>query len=55
MITKYRALRIDNKTTLVVQKQHFDAVFEVAKATHEVHEVEVTEELLANAYIYLTP
>lgn len=54
MITKYRALRIDNKTTLVVQKEHFDAVFEVTKLTHEVHEVEVTEELLANAYIYFT-
>lgn len=54
IITNFRALKI-HKTTLVIPKQHFDAVFEVAKVTHEVSEVEVTKELLKNAYIYITP
>lgn len=49
----YRAIKIKNGSTLIVSNKNFDVLFNALKATEDISEVPVTQEMLDNAQILI--
>lgn len=47
----YRAIKIKNGSTLIISNKNFNVAFKALKATEDISEIPVTQEMLDNAQI----